>query len=268
MANIVITGASSGIGAALALRYTAPGNTLALMGRDESRLSAVTALCRKRGAVVFPGIVDVRDRSAMVDWLTAFDAHAPIDLVIANAGIMAGTPPGGAIEPPDDARAAIEINLLGTLNTVQPILPMMMKRGRGQIAIVSSVAAFGPVPDAPSYAASKAALLNYGLSLRALLASTGVRVSVICPGYVTTPMMRQETGPKPFEMAAERAADIIHRGLERNRGVISFPFLFSLMSRLTGLLPDRLRSRAARSLRFTVTATDTAQEGSGSKSSV
>src|SRR5690606_834367 len=99
------------------------------------------------------------------DWIAAFEAQAPVDLLVANAGVMAGTPDGGAIEPADAAHALIEINLLGTLNTVQPLLPAMMARGRGQVAIVSSVAGFGPVPDAPSYAASKAALINYGLSL-------------------------------------------------------------------------------------------------------
>lgn len=267
MAVILITGASSGIGAALALNHAAPGVTLALLGRDETRLAAVTALCRKRGAVVFPGILDLRDRKAMADWIAGFDARAPIDLLIANAGIMAGTPAGGAIEPSDAAHALIETNLLGTLNTVQPMLAAMMTRGQGQIAIISSVAGFGPVPDAPSYAASKAALINYGLSLRALLGPGGIRVNVVCPGYVATPMMARESGPKPFAISAERAAALIRRGLERDRAIITVPKLFGLMTRLSGLLPDALRSRAARSLRFTVREAAGDQDGSGSKSS-
>jgi NAD(P)-dependent dehydrogenase (short-subunit alcohol dehydrogenase family) len=188
----------------------------------------------------------------MRDRIAAFDRAHAIDLLFANAGVMEGTPRDGEIEDADAAFTLIETNIGGVLNTVQPALPGMMARGRGQIAIISSLAAFVPLGDSPSYCASKAAVLSYGLSLRTLLAKRGVRVNVICPGYITTPMMLRESGPKPFEMAPERAVEIIRRGLDRDRAVIAFPRLFALATRINGLLPDRLRRRLLREFRFTV----------------
>jgi short-subunit dehydrogenase len=254
--TVVITGASSGIGQALALRYARDGATIGLIGRDQARLQNVAAECQRRGANIRSGEIDVRDRPELTRWLEAFDTATPIDLLIANAGVMEGTPPGGQIEPPDAAYALIQTNVLGTLNTVQPLLPKMMARGRGQIAIVSSIAGFIPLPDSPSYCASKAAVLNYGLALRALLHPYGIGVSVICPGYVTTPMMLRESGPKPFTVPPERAADLICRGLDRNQAVIAFPFFFALVTRIGGLLPDRLRQWTMRPFRFTVSEPD------------
>jgi short-subunit dehydrogenase len=254
--TVVITGASSGIGQALALRYARDRATIGLIGRDQARLQNVAAECRSRGANVRSGEIDVRDRPELMRWLEAFDTATPIDLLIANAGVMEGTPPGGQIEPPDAAYTLIQTNVLGTLNTVQPLLPKMMARGRGQIAIVSSIAGFIPLPDSPSYCASKAAVLNYGLALRALLHPYGIGVSVICPGYVTTPMMLRESGPKPFAVPADKAADLICRGLDRNQAVIAFPFFFALVTRIGGLLPDRLRRWTMRPFRFTVSEPD------------
>lgn len=250
--TVLITGASSGIGKALALHYAREGATLALFGRDGARLQAVAEECRRLGGTPHCAIIDVRSREAMAEWIADFDRATPFDLAVANAGVMAGTPPEGEIEPADAGYAAVETNVLGVLNTVQPLLAPMMARRRGQIAIVSSIAAFVPLPDCPSYCASKSAVLSYGLSLRALLASYDVGVSVVCPGYVTTPMMLRESGPKPFAMPPERAVKSIVAGLARNRPVIAFPFWFALATKLHGLLPDRPRRWLLRGARFTV----------------
>lgn len=250
--TVVITGASSGLGAALALGYARTGMRLGLLGRSAERLQRVADACRARGAAVEIGLLDVRARAEMKAWLAGFDDRGPIDLVIANAGVMDGTPTGGEIEPAESSYALIQTNVLGVLNTVQPLLPRMMTRRRGQIAIVSSLAGLIALRDSPSYCASKAAVLAYGRALRDLLIAYDVRVSVVCPGYVTTPMLRQETGAKPFEMPAERAAALIMRGLARNRPVIAFPFWFALATRIGALLPDSLRERATRGSRFRV----------------
>jgi short-subunit dehydrogenase len=250
--TIVITGASSGIGRALALHFAAQKVTLGLLGRDPARLDQVAAACRASGATVDVATIDVRDRDRLAQWLAAFDRDYPVDLVVACAGLMAGTPPGGDIEPADAGHAVIDANVLGVLNTVQPLIPAMTARGRGQIAIISSIAAFVPLPDAPSYAASKAAVLSYGLSLRALLAPRGIRVNVVCPGYIDTPMLEQEAGPKPFMITSQRAAVLIERGLARDRAVIAFPRLFALSARVHGMLPDRLRRRVLQWFRFSV----------------
>lgn len=251
--TVVITGASSGVGQALALRYAAPNVVLGLIGRDPARLDQIAAAARQRGATVIVGVIDVRDRAAMRVWLRDMDRDHAVDLVIANAGVMEGTPPGGAIEPADPAHDLMQTNVLGVMNTVQPALDGMMARGQGQIAIVSSIAAFIPLADSPSYCASKSAILSYGLSLRALLADRGVRVNVICPGYIETPMMLRENGPKPFKMSSEQAANLIARGLGQDKAVISFPVVFAWVTWLNGILPDGLRRWLSRSFRFTVT---------------
>jgi short-subunit dehydrogenase len=250
--TVVITGASSGIGRALALRFARDGAILGLLGRSSDRLDTVAEECRRCGAVVSTATIDVRARSEMQAWLCSFDACTPIDILIANAGVMAGRPADADIEPSEASHALMETNVLGVLNSVQPILPRMMDRGSGQIGIVSSIAAFIPLPDAPSYSASKSAILNYGLGLRSALRRSGVGVSVICPGYVETPMMEQESGPKPFTLSAQAAADLIVVGLRKNRSMIVFPFWFAFITRLGGLLPDSVRRWTTEPFRFTV----------------
>ena len=250
--NIVITGASSGIGKALAERFAAPDAVLGLLGRDPRRLAATCEACALRGARATMAAIDVRAREGLDAWLTAFDAASPIDLLIVNAGIMGGSEPNDAIERPDISLAVFETNVIGVINTIHPILPRMMARGRGQIAILSSIAGFIPLPDAPSYAASKAATLNYGLGLRTALCDKGIKVSVVCPGYVSTPMTAQEHGWKPFEMKAERAAELICRGLARDQSIITFPRFFSAVTRIGGLLPERVRRWTSQPFRFSV----------------
>jgi short-subunit dehydrogenase len=250
--TIVITGASSGIGEALALRYAREGARLALLGRDRERLDRVAAVCRSGAAQVHAATIDVRAREEIRVWLEDFDRAAPVDVLIANAGVMAGRPPDGEIEPADDSHALIETNVLGVLNAIHPLLPRMMSRGHGHIGIVASLAAFVPLPDSPSYCASKSAVLAYGMALRSLVRPRGVGVSVICPGYVTTAMTQQESGWKPLEMSAERAAELIYRGLARNRPIIAFPLLIAWLARIGGALPDGVRRRALKAFRFTV----------------
>jgi short-subunit dehydrogenase len=250
--RIIITGASSGIGKALALRYACDGASLGLLGRNQERLDAVANACRALGAEVATGVLDVRGREDLNRWMVDFDGVAPVDLIIANAGVMEGTRPGGQIEPPDAAYAVMETNVLGLLNTVQPLLPAMMKRGRGQIALIGSIAGFTPLPDAPSYSASKAAVLTYGLSLRDLLLPYGVGVSVICPGYIETPMMQREHGDKPFVMPVEKAAETIACAIDANKGTVVLPFFFGNMTRINGIMPERIRRWINKSFRFTV----------------
>src|SRR5690606_18853811 len=135
--HILITGASSGIGASLAQAYAAPGIRLSLGGRDEKRLAAVAELCLAAGAEVSQAQLDVRDAEAMARWIEHEDSAVPLDLVIANAGISAGT--GGSGETPEQARRIFAVNCDGVVNTVLPAIDVMRRRRRGQIAIVSSV---------------------------------------------------------------------------------------------------------------------------------
>ncbi len=235
---ILITGASGGIGAALARAYAGPGAFLALAGRDRRRLEAVAGACRDGGARVTAEIVDVTDQAAMARWVEGTDDAHPLDLVIANAGISAGT--GGQGEDEEQTRALFAVNVGGVLNTVLPVVTRMRARKRGQIAVMSSVAGFRGLPGAPAYSASKAAVKAYGEALRGWLAADGVRVSVICPGFVDTPMTAGNPYPMPFLMQADRAAALIRRGLARDKARIAFPRLMYWVMWLLGALPPSI----------------------------
>ena len=227
--SILITGASGGIGAALARAYARPGVFLALSGRNEERLDKVAGACRNRGAEADGRVIDVTDGPAMARWLAGMDGGHPLDLVIANAGIS------GAEER---AREIFAVNLAGVLNTVLPAVPPMRGRGRGQIAIMSSIAAIRGLPSAPAYAASKAAVKSYGEGLRGSLAADGVRVSVICPGFIKSRMTAPNRFPMPFLMEADKAAGIIRRGLAREAPLIAFPWPMVWGMRLVSTLPS------------------------------
>lgn len=238
MRSILITGASSGIGAALARAYAGPGIILALGGRDVARLEAVADACRGQGATVATRVVDVADAESMTAWLEATDAAAPLDLVVANAGISAGT--GGGGESAEQTRAIFAVNVNGVLNTVLPVIPSMRARRRGQIAIVSSIAGYRGLPPSPAYSGSKAAVKVWGEGLRGWLANDGIEVSVVCPGYIKTPMTAVNDFPMPFLMDADKAAAIIRTGLERNRGRIAFPWPMAALIWLVTALPVSL----------------------------
>jgi short-subunit dehydrogenase len=240
--TVLITGASAGIGAALAARYARSGVRLGLVARNRQRLDEVAAECRRLGAAeihCFPA--DVTARTALMDWISGFDGKFAIDVAIANAGILTGSSPEGEIESPDLSLRLLETNILGVVNTLHPVIPAMMARRRGQIGIMSSLAGFIPMPDMPSYSASKAWALNYGQALRTLLRPYGIGVSVICPGFVTSAMTDQIIGTKHFEMPAGRAAELIQDGLARNRSIVAFPFFFGWLTRFGGILPEFLR---------------------------
>ena len=239
--HILITGASSGLGEALAKAYARAGIRLALGGRNRERLEVVAAGCRASGAEVAAGLLDVTDAGAMAAWIEREDRVSPLDLVIANAGTSAGTGSGG--EAPEQVRRIFAVNLDGVVNTVQPAIRCMAARRRGQIAVMSSLASFRGFPGAPAYCASKAAVRVYGESLRGALARHGIAVSVICPGFVKTPMTAANKFPMPFLMEADKAAAFIQRGLARRKARIAFPWRLYAMSWLLAALPPGITDR-------------------------
>lgn len=247
--SILITGASSGIGAALALAYAAPGVTLFLGGRDSAKLQQVAEQCRAKGAAAHPSPVDVNDRVKMSSWIGWAQQTAPLDLVIANAGISAGT--GGGGEGEAQTRQILQTNIDGVLHTIYPALeafrskkmPPAMTEWRGQIAIMSSLAGLRGFPGAPAYCASKAAVKTLGEAWRGMVWGERIAVNVICPGYVDTPMTRGNGFFMPLLMKPERAAQVIIHGLAKNRARIAFPFFTYAMTWLLMVLPPRLFDR-------------------------
>jgi short-subunit dehydrogenase len=248
--SILITGASSGLGAALAKGYAAPGVTLALTGRNAARLEATAALCRERGAIVAHTTLDLADAGPVGDWVQAMDDAAPIDLAIAAAGLSGGPQPGAITEGVPSAVSQIAANLLGTVHVIEPLLPRMLARSRGHVTVVSSVAGYRGLPYSPAYSASKAGVRAYGDGLRAALRPHGVACSVVVPGFFDSPMTDRFIGDKPFMLSLDRAAAIVRAGLDRRRARIVFPRLLGLGIQATDLMPWFLGDAILRAVRF------------------
>jgi len=248
--TVLITGATGSIGGALAEIYAEPDRTLILQGRDTARLEELRGLCTARGARVATHSLDLRHRHLLVPWLRELCSREAIDLVIMAAGMNINIGPQGAGEQWEEVQALLEVNLLATMATVDAVLPSFRARGRGQLALISSLAAYYGLPITPSYCASKAAIKAYGEALRGWLAPEGIWVSVVMPGYVASPMCRAMPGPKPFLWSAERAARHIKRGLARNRPRISFPFPLNFGTWWLAVLPPALSERIVRLLGY------------------
>ena len=241
--TVLITGATGGIGGALAEVYADTGITLILQGRNVVRLEELAAICGAKGARVLIHELDLRDRGELALWLRNTCAREEVDLVIVNAGVNTNIGPEGAGERWEDVQELIEVNVLAAMATVDAVLPSMRERSRGQIALISSLAAYFGLPITPSYCASKAAMRAYGEALRGWLAPEGIRISVVMPGYVESQMCRDMPGPKPFLWPADRAARYIKRGLARNQPRISFPFPLNLGSWFLSVLPPAISQR-------------------------
>ena len=241
--KILITGASGAIGGALAEAYAAPGVELHLHGRNAARLAAVSQRCVALGANVKIQCLDVRDTTALRAWLDGLCATGALDLVIINAGMNTNIGPSGAGEPWDEVEAVLDINLKAAMAMVHAVLPAMRQRGRGQIALVSSLAGYFGLPVTPSYCASKAAVKAYGEALRGWLGAEGIRVNVIMPGYVESPMCEAMPGPKPFLWQPAKAARFIQQGLARDKARISFPFPLNLGTWFLAVLPAAVSLR-------------------------
>ncbi|HEX9431728.1 MAG TPA: SDR family oxidoreductase [Burkholderiales bacterium] len=240
--RVVISGASSGIGEALARHYASPARVLGLIARRPVATSLP-------GTIV-PYPLDVRDEAALVaaaeNFTTRFGAP---DLVIANAGISAGTA-GEYIEDIAKLRRVLEVNVIGMAATLAAFAPAMRRAGRGTLVCVASVAGFRGLAGNGAYSASKAAARIWTESLRTELYGSGVSVVCICPGYVDTPLTRVNRFRMPFLLSADAAAPRIARAIAARRRVAVIPWQMALVSivlrALPGWLYDRLASRAPR----------------------
>lgn len=241
--HILITGASSGIGAALAEHYACETVILSLCARNAQRLETVAETCRGKEATVYTSLCDVTDQPGMERWIRTQNEIHPITLVIANAGV-------GDLNTSDliADRSLFDTNITGVLNTIDPIIPIMAKHGSGQIALMASLAGYRGLTHCPGYSASKGFVKLYGEGLRGTLKSHGIDVSVICPGFVRSRITDENTCPMPFFMEAETAAKIIAKGLGKNKGRIAFPWPMALSLWFLSCLPDKLAALVTKSL--------------------
>jgi short-subunit dehydrogenase len=211
---------------------------LFLCARNQEKLDETKNLCEERGAEVHSQILDVKSEEATKNWIEKIEENYPLDLVIANAGISAGTASG--TESFVQIKEIFATNLGGVLNVIHPAIEKMKTRRKGQVAIISSLAGFRGLPSSPSYSASKSAVRVYAESLRGNLASFGIKVNAVCPGYVRTPMTAVNEFPMPFLMNVERCVKIIKSGLERNKSRIAFPFPLYFVVWLAALISTKI----------------------------
>jgi short-subunit dehydrogenase len=251
--SIVVTGASSGLGAALAVAYAGTETALGLIGRNRERLDATATRCRAAGAAIVEGAaIDVADGAALAAWLEEFDRRHPLDLLIANAGIEEGPEPDSPGEPAEVTLRQIAVNLVGAVHTIAPLVPLLCRRGHGRIVAIASIAAYRGMPYNPGYCASKAGLRAYAEALRPRLKRYGVGVTVVCPGFFASPMTDRVEGPTPFRWSGERAARHIKRGIDRGAARIEFPWPLVLGMRFCDLAPAMLGDAIMRGFRFRI----------------
>lgn len=250
--TVAILGASSGIGAALAVALSRPGRRLFLAARRKDRLEEVAIECRGRGAAVEVAALDVRKPDDVEAWVQRIDDQAAVDLLICCAGVFDGSRAHGAVERNADAVKVVETNLTGPIVTANTMAARMKVRGRGHIALTSSLAALIPQADAAAYSASKAGLTAYAAALRELVFPFGVSVTVIHPGHVETGQTEQQIGRLPLLMTPEAAAGRIVAGLDAGRPRITFPITLAIYAKIYALMPFGLKRMANAGFRFFV----------------
>jgi len=234
--KVFLTGASSGLGAALARRYAADGaSAIGLFSRRAGPLRQLESGLSPAVCSVYTG--DVRDASSLRIAAHDFLArHGTPDVVIANAGVSIGTLT--AHEDDNEAfRTVLDTNVLGMVHTFQPFLSALVAEKRGKLVGVASVAGFRGLPGSGAYSASKAAASSYLESLRVELAVTGVEVITLCPGYIATPMTEKNPYPMPFLLSADEAARLAMRAIARGRRFYVFPWQMAWIGRVLRALP-------------------------------
>ena len=232
--KVFITGASSGIGQALAQHYAKQGAIIGLIARRADLLDSLQHSLATQTAVY---ALDVRDAGALEKAAHEFIARFGVpDIVIANAGVSAGT----LTENKDDIhtfKAVMDINLLGMVHTFQPFIKAMKQAGKGSLVGIASVAGIRGLPGAGAYSASKAAAIAYLESLRVELSLSGINVTTIAPGYIKTPMTDINQYPMPFLMAPDVAAKKFARAIENKRRFVVIPWQMGVLARLMRFLP-------------------------------
>jgi len=235
--HVWITGASSGIGKAVALRLARRYMAVSASALDDSALDQLQDA--KKAGNIETAPLDVTNGKMVRDTVSALERlHGPIDLAILNAGLWAFSQPGKF-----DGHAAAKImhvNYLGVTNCLAAVLPGMIERSSGHIVITASVAGFRGLPQCAYYGPTKAALLSLAETLRAELTPLGIKVQVICPGFIDTPMTRNIDLHKPFLMETARAADLIVQGLQSKRFEIAFPWQLVTLLKVWRALPYNL----------------------------
>ena len=238
----IITGASSGIGWEMAKALAAQQCAVGVLARRRDRLEALVQEIHAAGGKAAYAVADVADRAATLAAIHALrDQLGPVDLLIANSGVGVPT----TLEPMniDEVDLMFKVNTLGVVYAIEAVLPEMLKRGKGHLAAISSLASYLGMPGESGYCSSKAAVNVYMEGLRVQLRRRGIAVSLICPGFIETPMTAVNRFKMPFLMKADRAAQLILRALSRKKKVYNFPWQTTLLMKIAAWLPDWVLER-------------------------
>jgi short-subunit dehydrogenase len=247
---VYLTGASSGIGEALALEMASRGAVLALIARRKEKLDDLADRCRAKGgtARVFPA--DVTDEAALSEAANEMLAEfRKIDILIANAGIGGNDEETRSFRPAAVKRV-IDINLIGAVNAVNAVLPSMVERGSGQLVAISSLAGFRGLPRSAAYSASKAGMTAYFESLRLDLKPKGINVTIIQPGFIKTPLTSGRRNKMPFLMELDDAIPLFIAAIEKKKPFAAFPWQLATIVRAGRFMPAWLYDRIAGRARY------------------
>ena len=256
--HVAITGASGGIGRAVAVRYAAPHVVLHLAGRSAAALEQTAELCRRRSATVVTSVFDVRDDRSFANWIDEVTSRPGLEVLFFAAGVSSSVVAEGAKAQPEtpwDLARELDVNAVSVILAANRAARQLAATDGAhvQIGLTASLAALTGLPSSPGYSASKAAVATFGQALRRLMKDTRVGVTVVLPGYVTSPMSARYQGAKPLEISAEAAAARIVQGLAENRARVVFPKLLAWGLWWLEVLPERWQNHFLQGFRFAVT---------------
>ncbi len=250
MAAAVITGASSGIGRALAVALARDGYAVGVTARRKDLLDDLVAEVRSNGGTIAAAPADVTDRAALAAAVARLEAaHGPTDLLVANAGLSLTTEVGPLHVP--HVERVMAVNFFGVVHAFDAVLPAMLARRAGHLVAISSLTAYKGLPRFAGYCASKAAVNSYCEALRIELRKTGVRVTTVCPGFVDTALTKKNDFRMPMLMTPDAAARRIVRAIRRGVKVYNFPWPMRVLLEVARWTPDRAVASASRKRRKT-----------------
>jgi len=241
--NILITGASGGLGGALARYYARPGVRFSLWGRDAAKLAAIADACRAAGAVAEVRSLDIADVGGAVAALRAADAAGPIDLAILASGLGDIRAAGDRVEDAASVARLAMVNFTAPAAMAAALADRMAARARGRIVLIGSAAGFHALPFAAAYSGSKAGLARFAEALRLSVRRYGVSVTLVSPGFIDTAAGREIPGPKPMLMRPHAVAARIARAAARGEAHVVMPWPFTVLRWLDRALPRPLRDR-------------------------
>lgn len=247
---VFLTGASSGIGEALAVEIAKKGAILGLLARREEMLRSLAEKCESFGGKARVFACDVVDAKTVQDAANALrEEFGRIDILIANAGIGGNNKETRELKP-EAVKKVIDINLMGAVNSIYAVLPQMLERKSGQLVAISSLAGVRGLPKSAAYSASKGGMTNLFESIRLDVQSQGVSVTIIQPGFIKTPLTSGRKNKMPFLMELEDALPLFLKAIEKKKKFAAFPWQLATFVRLGRIFPAWLYDKIASGAKY------------------